>query len=191
MPRATIRTSLTHVSDVALQADIVAPDASPRAATQRTHPMASTNQALLTAQHRSMELGLRGLVDGSGSRQELTDGVHLLRRHIYVEEAFLFPVLERDQGRWMALAQMRYEHGDMWPHIQSAIDLLTAQAALDDLLPASTALLQLLHAHDRKEEEAIYSVADRYPTDAAAPAFAELFTTIAMPADWTCRYAPG
>ncbi|TAN06336.1 MAG: hemerythrin domain-containing protein [Rhodanobacteraceae bacterium] len=153
--------------------------------------MTATNQDLLTAQHRSMELGIRGLVDGSGSRRELTDAVYLLRRHIYVEEAFLFPVIELDQRRLMALAQMRYEHGDMWPHLESALDLLTAKAPLDDLLPASAALLNLLRIHDRKEEEAIYSVADRYPADAASPALAALLATNGIPANWKCRYAPG
>lgn len=153
--------------------------------------MAATHRELLTGQHRSMELGIAGLVDGSGSREELADAVHLLRRHIYVEEAFLFPVIETDGHRAMALAQMRYEHGDMWPHIEFAIALLAAHADLDDLLPASEAMLNLLHVHDRKEEEAIYSVADRYPCDATQPSFTELFGTSDIPRGWKCRYAPG
>lgn len=153
--------------------------------------MAASNRELLTEQHRSMELGITGLVDGSGSRQELTDAVYLLRRHIYIEEAFLFPVIEQDQGRAMALAQMRYEHGDMWPHIESAIALLAANADLDDLLPASEAMLRLLHIHDHKEEQAIYSVADRYRANATKPSFAALFQTNDTPDGWRCRYAPG
>ncbi len=150
-----------------------------------------TNQDLLTEQHRSMELGIAGLVDGSGSRQELTDAVYLLRRHIYVEEAFLFPTIETDGRRTMALAQMRYEHGDMWPHIESAIGLLAANADLDDLLPASEAMLRLLRIHDRKEEAAIYSVADRYREGDERPPFADLFRPRDIPGDWKCRYAPG
>lgn len=152
---------------------------------------AAANRSLLTGQHRSMELGIAGLVDGSGSRQELADAVHLLRRHIYVEEAFLFPVVEQDEGRAMALAQMRYEHGDMWPHIESAVALLAARADLDDLLPASEAMLHLLGIHDHKEEEAIYSIADRYHADATRPPLADLFQTYDIPDGWKCRYAPG
>lgn len=153
--------------------------------------MPMTHQDLLTDQHRRMELGIAGLVDGSGSRAELTDGVYLLRRHIYVEEAFLFPVIEQDAGRLMALARMRYEHGDMWPHIESAIDLLAAKADLDDLLPASEAMLRLLRAHDPKEEEAIYTAADRYHAGDGHPPLADLFATNEIPAGWKCRYAPG
>jgi len=44
--------------------------------------MTPPNQALLTAQHRSMEAGIEGLVDGSGSRAELANAIQLLRRHI-------------------------------------------------------------------------------------------------------------
>lgn len=150
-----------------------------------------TNQDLLTDQHRSMELGIAGLVDGSGSRQELADAVYLLRRHIYVEEAFLFPIIEQDEGRAMALAQMRYEHGDMWPHIESAIDLLAANADLDDLLPASEAMLRLLRIHDRKEEDAIYSVAERYQEGDGRPPLADLLRPRDIPGGWKCRYAPG
>ena len=153
--------------------------------------MTASARDLLTEQHRSMELGIAGLVDGSGSRQELADAVYLLRRHIYVEEAFVFPVVEQDAGRAMALAQMRYEHGDMWPHIESAINLLAAKADLDDLLPACEAMLGLLHLHDRKEEEAIYSIADRYQPDATRPPLADLFQTSDIPDGWKCRYAPG
>ncbi len=152
--------------------------------------MPASNQELLSGQHRVMELGIGGLVDGSGSRTEFTDAVHLLRRHIYVEEAFLFPVIDQDRGRWMALAQMKYEHGDMWPHLEAAIDLLAAKANLDDLLPAAQALLRLLAVHDHKEEEAIYGVADRYAASTDRPPLAELLQGAGIPAGWRCLRAP-
>lgn len=152
--------------------------------------MDSSNQELLTAQHATLELGIRGLVDGSGSRQELDAAIRLLRRHIYVEETFLFPVIDQDRGRWMALAQMKYEHGDMWPHIETAIGLLDAHADLDALFPSAQALLELLHVHDPKEERAIYGVADRYVADAARPPLAALFAAHAIPPGWRCLRAP-
>ncbi len=145
--------------------------------------------ALLTEQHRDMEAGILGLVDGSGSRAEVTAAVRLLRKHIYVEEAFLFPAIERDPRRWMALAQMRHEHGDMWPHIETALALLDARAALDELLPGCEAMLRCLRAHDLKEEEAIYSAVERYRPDAQHPPLESLFETDAIPDGWKCRYA--
>lgn len=151
--------------------------------------MTPPNQALLTAQHRSMEAGIEGLVDGSGSRAELADAIQLLRRHIHVEEAFLFPAIERTGERLMALARMRYEHGDMWPHLESAIALLDAKANLEALQPDAEALRRL-RAHDPREEEAIYTAAGRYRPDATHPALAKLLATNDIPAGWKCRYAP-
>ncbi|MEO7067279.1 MAG: hemerythrin domain-containing protein [Rhodanobacter sp.] len=152
--------------------------------------MSPSNQVLLAEQHRVMELGISGLVDGSGSRQELSEAVYLLRQHIYVEEAFLFPIIEQDQGRWMALSQMQSDHGDMWPHIESAIELLQAKAPLDDLFTAAQAMLKLLETHDHREETAIYSVADRYVVDANHPSLESLFVASDIPPDWRCLRAP-
>ncbi|MEO9091697.1 MAG: hemerythrin domain-containing protein [Rhodanobacter sp.] len=152
--------------------------------------MSRSNQELLAEQHRMLELGIRGLVDGSGSRQDLSEAIYLLRRHIYVEEAFLFPVIDRDQGRWMALAQMKYEHGDMWPHIESAIELLQAKASLDDLFPAAQTLLKLIEIHDFKEERAIYSVADRDVANTNHPPLESLFAVTSIPPGWRCLRAP-
>ncbi len=152
--------------------------------------MSTSNQELLAGQHRVMELGIGGLVDGSGSREELSEAVYLLRRHIYVEEAFLFPIIKQDQGRWMALAQMQSDHGDMWPHIESAIYLLQANAPLDDLFPAAQAMLKLLEVHDQREETAIYSVADRYVADANYPSLESLFAATEIPPGWRCLRAP-
>lgn len=152
--------------------------------------MSPSNQELLAEQHRVMELGISGLVDGSGSRQELDEAVYLLRRHIDVEEAFLFSIVDQDQGRWMALSQMKSEHGDMWLHIESAIELLQATARLDDLFPAAQVLLKLLEIHDHKEEIAIYSVADRYVADANHPPLESLFAATAIPPGWRCSGAP-
>ena len=151
--------------------------------------MSPSNQELLAEQHRTMELGISGLVDGSGSRQELSEAVYLLRRHIYVEEAFLFPIIDQDQGRWMALAQMQSDHGDMWSHIESAVELLQAKAPLDDLFPAAQAMLKLLETHDHREEIAIYSVVDRYVADANHPPLESLFAASAIPLGWRCLRA--
>ena len=152
--------------------------------------MSPANQELLAEQHRVMEFGISGLVDGSGSRQELSEAVYLLRQHIYVEEAFLFPILEQDQGRWMALSQMQSDHGDMWPHIESASELLQAKAPLDDLFPAAQVMLKLLEVHDQREERAIYSVADRYVADANHPSLETLFAASEIPLGWRCLRAP-
>lgn len=152
--------------------------------------MALSDEQLLTEQHRIIEEGIVGLVDGSGSRKELTKAIYLLRKHIYVEEEVLFPIVAEDGKREMALAQMKYEHGDMWPHLELAIELLERNAPLDDLFKPANALMELLHIHDAKEEEAIYTIAHRYAAQATNPPLASLFKTYDIPAGWKCLRAP-
>lgn len=153
--------------------------------------MNPANAELLTEQHRIIEVGIGGLVDGSGSREELREGVLLLRQHIWVEETALFPVLDRDQRYWMALAQMRWEHGDMWPHIETCIELLEKKAWLDDFMPAAGALARQLREHDHKEESGLYLAAHLYVPGTDGPPLAELFAADAFPAGWRCLRAPG
>lgn len=153
--------------------------------------MNAANAELLTAQHRLIEEGLHGLVDGSGGREELAEAVLLLRKHIYVEETALFPVLDRDQRYWMALAQMRWEHGDMWPHLEACVDLLARKAWLDDFMPAASALVRLLRTHDPKEEQGLYAAAHLYEAGRDGPPLAELFADHELPAGWRCLRAPG
>lgn len=144
--------------------------------------MSQSNAELLIEQHRIIESGIHGLVDGSGSREELHEGILMLRKHIHVEETALFPVLDRDQRYWMALAQMRWEHGDMWPHIEACVELLEKQAWLDDFMPDATALVRLLGIHDPKEEEELYAAAHLYVAGQDGPPLAELLADHTLPA---------
>lgn len=149
------------------------------------------NEALLTEQHHIIDAGIEGLVDGSGSRQELADAIYLLRRHIYVEEEYLFPALAKKARFSMALAQMKYEHGDMWPHLEKAVALLQDNAPLDDLFEPAKELMELLQVHNLKEEEALYSTADLYVEDDNNPPLADLFESNDIPDGWQCLRAPG
>ncbi len=149
-----------------------------------------TNAELLTEQHRQIDQGIVGLVDGSGSRAEFTEAIYLLRKHIYVEEALLFPVIYEDEGRHMALAQMKHEHGDMWPHIEHLVELIENKAFLEDMLADAEALIEMQQIHDPKEEEAIYSVAERYQPTGDQPTLEAAFADTDIPEGWRCQEAP-
>lgn len=151
--------------------------------------MALSDKTLLTEQHHIIEEGIVGLVDGSGDRKALSEAIYLLRKHIYVEEEVLFPLVAEDGQRDMALAQMKYEHGDMWPHIEQAVQLLEQKAPLDDFFDGCQALMAYLQEHDAKEEEAIYTVADRYSADAKRPPLATYFENYDIPNGWKCLRA--
>lgn len=150
-----------------------------------------SNEALLTDQHREIDLGIAGLVDGSGSRDELIESLELLRRHIYVEEAILFPLLADDYSFAMPLAQMKHEHGDMWPLLEAALEGSASGAPLDDVLEACRALFGHLQVHNPKEEEAIYAAVDRFTQGTAHQSLESAFETTAIPAGWVCEKARG
>lgn len=149
-----------------------------------------SNRQILVQQHRQLEAGLARCAQGGGPREELAHLARLLRQHIYVEEAFLFPALESDERPWMlpALARMCEEHGEMWRHAERVRQQPAATAP--ELVATATRLARLLEVHDRKEEEAIYAAAARYEAGPDRPPFTELFATTDAPVGWRYRYAP-
>jgi hypothetical protein len=73
--------------------------------------------ALLEHEHHEIDAGLEaflaGLDCGQTRTQDLTHAVEALRRHIYLEEAFLFPPL-RAAGLIPPVLVMLREHGEIW-----------------------------------------------------------------------------
>lgn len=51
--------------------------------------------AWLEAQHRQIDDGLKAALRGSARGEVLADALRLLQEHIHLEEALLFPPLER------------------------------------------------------------------------------------------------
>lgn len=141
---------------------------------------------LLEAQHRLIDEGLQGAMDGSGGAAELAGSLELLRLHLYVEEAVLFPALEKT-GLTMPVFVMQREHGLMWPLMESLVKACAEGAGLDALQDDCEELFQLLQVHNPKEEQILYGAADEIAGEDAAllPAIADA----RMPQGWLCRAA--
>ena len=79
--------------------------------------MADTLIDALQQEHHQIDAGLEAFVHGLGSgelrRDEFTRAADALRRHIYLEEAFLFPPI-RDAGLVPPILVMLREHGTIW-----------------------------------------------------------------------------
>ena len=112
----------------------------------------SPNQpsALLEQQHRRIDEGIKAALQGAAPRAVLVEALQRLREHIHLEEAVLFPPLER-AGLTMPIFVMQREHGQMWPLIA---ELLTADAAAAQ--EPGRALFQMLQIHHPKEEQILY-----------------------------------
>ena len=151
-----------------------------------------TLAAVLEREHREIDEGIAaftaGLAEGKTDAEPLTRAVDALRRHIYLEEEFLFTPL-REAGMVPPVFVMLREHGEIW----KALDALDAQLATETgdeaVLDTCRQLEALLEAHNSKEEPIIYPKADAVLT---APASEQLHTFIAsgrMPEGWVAERA--
>jgi iron-sulfur cluster repair protein YtfE (RIC family) len=153
----------------------------------------TTNLAeLLTREHRDIDGGIErfvaGLDRGAPDPEPLLSAFAALRRHIYLEETFLFPPL-RQGGMVMPVMVMLREHGTLWRLMDSIAALLAANAPVAELEPGCRELLAELDRHNGKEEPIIYP---RAATDLGPDASADLADFLVngtTPKGWVCRLA--
>lgn len=148
--------------------------------------------AVLEREHREIDCGIVAFIEmldrGSLQPEPLTAALGALRRHIYVEEVFLFPPL-RDTGLVMPVFVMMREHGELWRIMDTLTDLLAAGTDSERLRDTCCQLLGQLEQHNSKEELVIYPHAD---TDLPPQVSAELVRFIEtgrMPDGWVCQQA--
>ncbi len=111
-----------------------------------------------------------------------------LRRHIYLEEEFLFPPL-REAGLVMPLLVMVREHGQLWDAMDALDDQVRDGAAPEDIDSSCRDLLVLLDAHNSKEEPIVYPQADLTLHPDAAERLIDFIDSGTLPEGWTCEKA--
>jgi iron-sulfur cluster repair protein YtfE (RIC family) len=146
--------------------------------------------AALEREHHEIDAGLESLTrdEGVPDVEQSLRAIAALRRHIYLEEEFLFPPLSG--GNLMApLFVMLREHGQMWQTLDELEAKLRAASDPAILRECCRRLaVQLLH-HNVKEERVIYPEADdALPPDVAAR-LQELLETGELPDGWVCAKA--
>lgn len=153
-----------------------------------------TVAAALEREHHEIDEGIEsfsaGLATGEGAARPLTRAMAALRRHIYLEEAFLFPPL-RAAGLIAPVFVMVREHGQMWTTLD-ALDAELHHGAVNAALPESVAgllcdLQQQLTAHNAKEEQILYPQADQVLTASATDELRALLDTGRIPDGWVCQ----
>lgn len=145
----------------------------------------STPSTLLEQQHRRIDEGLKAALKGAAPRATLAEALQLLREHIHLEEAVLFPPLER-AGLTMPIFVMQREHGQMWPLIDELLAADDAAAAQE----AGRDLFQMLQIHNPKEEQILYKAADQVDEAGNASTLLHALQAARMPAGWVCAMAP-
>jgi regulator of cell morphogenesis and NO signaling len=146
----------------------------------------------LEREHRAIDGGIEtfttALAEGKKDTEPLVQAMDGLRRHIYLEEQFLFPPL-RTAGLMIQIFAMLKEHGELWRSMDGLDALLGADSDSEAILYACREFLAQLAKHNKIEEPVIYTQADKV---LSAPASAELSEFLAagqMPEGWACAKA--
>lgn len=145
--------------------------------------------AALEHEHREIDGGIEAFTQsaepGTGDTDAILGALSALRRHIYLEEEFLFPAL-REGGLMMPIMVMEREHGELWDLMDAVQEQLDSGAEPAAVVSTCTKLLSLLDRHNSKEEPVIYPQADSSLDDDATASLQEFIANGAMPEGWVC-----
>ena len=149
--------------------------------------------AALEREHHEIDSGIEAFLDrredGERRVHGLRQAIEALRRHISLEEEFLFPPLQ-DAGLVAPIFVMLREHGEIWNTMDALDTQMRDRTECGPSERKCRELLAQLERHNSKEEAVIYPQADTMlpaETDAALRAF---LTSGQTPSGWTCRQAP-
>ena len=147
--------------------------------------------ALLEREHHEIDAGIEAFLEGLAQNetrdQELTRSVAALRRHIYLEEEFLFPPL-RASGMLPPVLVMLREHGEIWRTLD-AVEAADHQSDADGARQRCQYLLAQLATHNAKEEPIIYPRGDAVLTEVAQRDLRAFIDSGQMPPGWVCSQA--
>lgn len=103
--------------------------------------------AVLEREHREIDQAIESYISGSTAGENpaepLVVAIRALRRHIYLEEAFLFPPL-RDAGLIAPVFVMLREHGQMWKTMDALESTVRSGTSHASVLPAEIRVLRYL-----------------------------------------------
>ena len=145
---------------------------------------AETLAQALEREHHEIDAGLETFATGNAGVAPLHQAISALRRHIYLEEAMLFPPL-REKGFFAPVMVMIREHGEMW-RLMDQLEAAPEPKATDD---AYTQLLALIEAHNMKEEQILYPSADTALDAEAAARLSAFMASGSTPSGWVCQGA--
>lgn len=141
--------------------------------------------AALEREHHEIDEQIAAFTAAPGDRQPLTRAIRALRRHIYLEEEFLFPLLrEAEPGLAAPVFVMLREHAQIWGTLDS-LERATGSGTGTGLALCKRMTVQLLH-HNLKEEKILYPRADEALPAAAAGRLRAFLGSGELPGGWVC-----
>lgn len=147
--------------------------------------------AALEREHREIDEAIDGFgaepAEGGGRVESLTGAMAALRRHIYLEEEFLFPPLRSELA--VPTIVMLREHGELWRTLDELEARLTEGASDDSVRALCRELLARLASHNGKEEPIFYTRADPGLSAAASAELRAFLDSGTLPEGWVCQEA--
>lgn len=148
----------------------------------------------LEREHREIDTGIEAfladLAAGQARPEPLIRAMQALRRHIYLEEEFLFPPL-REAGMVAPIFVMLREHGEIWDTMDAMDREIARDGAGAAMSDVCRVLLEQLERHNAKEEPIIYPQADAVLGADASAELHEHLTAGRLPEGWVCARAGG
>lgn len=143
----------------------------------------------LEAEHHEIDEAIYAFLGGDpDGRARLDAAFEELRRHIYLEEVYLFPPL-RDAGLMAPVFVMLREHGEMWQKLEEIEAALAVNAASDTGSALCRELLTQLDTHNSKEEPILYPQLQGILSDSAAEQYLAFLEDGERPDGWECERA--
>ena len=143
----------------------------------------------LEREHQEIDSGIAAFAAAPWDTRPLTRAIGALRRHIYLEEEFLFPLLcDAEPALAAPVFVMLREHAQIWGMLDSLERGLGNGTATGLAVLRKRLTSQLLH-HNLKEERVLYPRADVVLTSAATHRLRTFLDTGELPEGWVCTKA--
>jgi iron-sulfur cluster repair protein YtfE (RIC family) len=148
--------------------------------------------AALEREHHEIDAGIEEYLTARAQGREQLEPLRLamgsLRRHIFLEEEFLFPGV-REVGLVAPIFVMLREHGEIWDTLDAIDAQLSSESVVGLREETCRQLLAQLERHNSKEEAIIYPQADAMAR-AGADAELQAFLSVGrLPDGWVCEQA--
>ncbi|MBS1884485.1 MAG: hemerythrin domain-containing protein [Actinobacteria bacterium] len=144
--------------------------------------------AAMEREHHEIDRGVEAFGSGGDDAvAALTAAIAALRRHIYLEEEFLFPPMQDELA--IPIGVMLREHGELWRTLEALEAQLAEAGDEGEARSICERLLAQLELHNSKEEPIFYTRADASLGPAATAELKAFLDSGQMPAGWACRQA--
>lgn len=147
--------------------------------------------AALEREHHEIDEGIEGFGSETLGPEQRADSlkraITALRRHIFLEEEYLFPPMRADLA--IPTMVMLREHGEIWRSLDRIEAGLARDRSEESMREACRELLAQLDQHNSKEEPIFYESADETLSRAQGAVLKDLIEAGEMPEGWVCAKA--